>query len=331
MKFINIKKMSKKCLFFLPLLILFLACSPSTGKYHSWVEDSSRLRVLSTTAMIGDLVEEIGKDRVNNLVLIYGELDPHSYELVKGDDEKLNLASVVFYNGMGLEHGASLHHYLTSEKKAYSLGDSIKEKFPGKVLSIDGTLDPHIWMDISLWVHATYLVEDVLSKQDPASAAYYHQNAADLRVRLEKHHEKIKQITQEIPAVKRYVVTSHDAFNYFARAYLATDKERSDGSWHVRFQAPEGLAPEGRLSPYDIQKIMNHVKEFNIQVIFAESNVSKESIRKITSVAAKMNLGVVIASDVLYGDAMGPSISGGKPNYFDMMEHNARNLQEHLQ
>src|SRR5579871_5638784 len=93
------------------LCLLFLwGCSNSTAPsaMDPWVEQNGKLKVLSTTAMIDDVVRQIGRERIDHLPLIMGEIDPHSYELVKGDDEKLSMATLIFFNGLGLEHGASL-------------------------------------------------------------------------------------------------------------------------------------------------------------------------------------------------------------------------------
>jgi len=305
---------------FFSMWLLFLGSCTDNHYFKEWAEETSRIRVLSTTAMIGDLVQEIGGERIHHLTLIRGELDPHSYELVKGDDEKLQRAHMIFYNGLGLEHGASLSYWLHNNAKAISVGDAIEERVPEEILRVDGVKDPHIWMDISLWKEAIVPIEEALSSHDPAFCDYFHENANKLRKKMDLHHQKIQKIILEIPKEKRYLVTSHDAFNYFARGYLSEE----NGDWKEHFQAPEGLAPEGQLSLLDIQKIMDHVKKHHIQTIFAESNISQDSVRKIAESANRQGFFVSIAPDVLYGDSMGGA------NYFDMMQHNANTLKEYL-
>src|SRR5277367_6206577 len=109
--------------FFLPLLMI--GCSSPS-------ETSGKVRVLSTTAQIHDLVASIGGERVEAKVLIRGDLDPHSYEIVKGDGEKLSSANLIFYNGLGLEHGASLSAYLHTSPKAVAVGEKIGLAHPEK-------------------------------------------------------------------------------------------------------------------------------------------------------------------------------------------------------
>jgi manganese/zinc/iron transport system substrate-binding protein len=135
-------------------------------------------------------------------------------------------------------------------------------------------------------------------------------------------HEQIYDVLQKIPEQKRFLVTSHDAFNYFTRAYLATPNEKTQAEWQMRVEAPEGLAPEGQLSTADIQKIIDHLIEYKIQIVFPESNVSRDSLKKIVHACAQKGLVVKISSGVLYGDAMGAPQSDAD-TYLKMIKHDA--------
>ena len=105
------------------LLCLFGCGSSPESPLHRWMQDNGKVKILSTTAMIDDLVGQIGGDRVDHLVLITGEMDPHSYEMVKGDEEKFSCASLIFFNGLGFEHGASLRAQLQNHPHAIALGN----------------------------------------------------------------------------------------------------------------------------------------------------------------------------------------------------------------
>ena len=87
----------------LSLLVVGCSSSPKKGELREWMEPSGKLKVLATTAFVQDLVQKVGGDHIDTLTLIKGDLDPHSYQLVKGDDEKLGFANLIFYNGLGLE------------------------------------------------------------------------------------------------------------------------------------------------------------------------------------------------------------------------------------
>ena len=255
------------CLF---LLLACAGCQNSPSKLDEWVEPNHRIKVLSTTSMIDTIVSQIGREKIDHLALIEGAMDPHSYEIVKGDAEKLSYAQVIFYNGLGLEHGASLRHQLQQHPKAVALGDRIREKNPGAILVEKGQVDPHIWLDISLWAEIIDPIVQALSEIDPQNSNFYRDNGQQVRESLLTLDASLFQKIQTIPPEKRYLVTSHDAFNYFTRRYLTLGTD-----WRDRFCAPEGLAPDGQLSCQDIQKVINYLTEHRVNVIFPESNVSK--------------------------------------------------------
>jgi manganese/zinc/iron transport system substrate-binding protein len=198
-------------------MFLFGGCAgPSTPSVMDvWGLQNGKLKVLSTTAMIDDIVGQIGKDRIDHMPLITGEIDPHSYELVKGDDEKLTLATVIFYNGLGLEHGASLRYQIEHHPNALGVGNVLLEKAPELILHSNKEIDPHIWMDISLWSRIIDPIVETLSRADPEAKEFFHGNGDRLREKMEEEHQTIYSALQEIPQEKRFLVTSHDAFNYF--------------------------------------------------------------------------------------------------------------------
>jgi manganese/zinc/iron transport system substrate-binding protein len=296
---------------------------------EAWMTPNGKLKVLSTTAMIDDLVKRIGADQIDHQVLIRGNLDPHSYQLVKGDDEKLSVATLIFYNGLGLEHGASLQRYLQTDQKGIPLGNLIASAHPELILTVNGQTDPHIWMDVSLWSRTVPLIVQELSKRDPAHADLFQKNGEILLQELQQTDRQVRETLHAIPAAKRFLVTSHDAFNYFARAYMAADDEVTMDQWEKRFAAPEGLAPESQLSATDIKNMMNHLRQYQITVLFPESNVSKDSIKKIVDAGQKEGLTLKIASPPLYADAMGAPGSDGD-SYVKMILHNATTISENL-
>lgn len=308
--------------------LLLAGCSSQTSSpIEDWSNPSDKIKVLSTTALIDDIVGQIGKERISHIALIAGEVDPHSYELVKGDDEKLSIAQLIFYNGLGLEHGASLRYQLQTHSHAISLGDHVLQSHPEKIVHVGKEIDPHIWMDISIWSEIITPIVSALSDIDPKGASFYQTNGEILREKMVAEHKKIYTDLQAISQTKRYLVTSHDAFNYFARAYLATPSEVKQNEWENRFEAPEGLAPDGQLSASDIQKIVDHLISYQIQVIFPESNVSRDSLKKVVHACAHKGLKVILFDKVLYGDALGPIESEGG-TYLNMIRYDADVLNE---
>jgi len=321
----------KYVLFFLSFIVLFVGgCSEKVSQSsarETWTSQNGKLKVLSTTAMIDDIVGQIGKERIDHLALITGQMDPHSYELVKGDDEKLSLANIIFYNGIGLEHGASLRYQIEHHDKAIGVGNEILQKWPDLILYAGKEIDPHIWMDISLWSRIIEPIVETLSQIDPEGKEFYCANGDLLREKMQQEHQNIYRDLQNIPQEKRFLVTSHDAFNYFTRAYLASSEETTQEQWQKRCEAPEGLAPEGQLSTSDIQKIVDHLIKDQIQVVFPESNVSRDSLKKVIHACAQKGLFVKISNEVLYADAMGPEKTNGDA-YLGMIHHDAEVLIE---
>lgn len=328
------KKIEWFCLFCFLILLVCQGCSSDhyqkrQNRFQEWIQNNGKVKALSTTAMIDDLIKRVGGEYVDTLVLIEGELDPHSYQLVKGDDEKLSFAQLIFYNGLGLEHGPSLHTYLSKNSKAFSLGDHLNQLDSSFVIHVRGQKDPHIWMDISLWSKTIPFIVESLSKQDPAHTSEYQANGRKLQLEMETVHQQVKEIMHQIPQEQRYLVTSHDAFNYFVRAYFSEGEEIGSGEWQKRFAAPEGLAPESQLSVTDIKSIIDHLKQYQIRLLFPESNVSRDSIKKIVQAGKEQGLDVKIACCALYGDAMGAPGSEGD-SYLKMLIYNARTLAEHM-
>ena len=303
--------------------ILSIGCSQknSSHRLSHWMENNGKIKILSTTGHIGDLASSIGGDRVDAIVLITSELDPHSYELVKGDGEKLARADLIFYNGLGLEHGASLSTLLRSSPNGIALGEKIQAAHPEKILYKEGVLDPHIWMDLSLWEKTIPHLVDKLVELDPEGEEYYRERAEQLIQEMNKTHLYVKELLIRVPADKRYLVTSHDAFRYFTKAYLA---EQEDSNWAERFAAPEGLAPDGQLNPVDIQNIIDFLRQHHITTLFPESNVSRDSVSKIVSAGNELGLHLKLCRKPLYGD----SLCG--LSYMQMMRCNAEVIFEHL-
>lgn len=311
--------MRKKLLLVLSLTFLLTACQ---FKEKAVEKKEKKIQVLSTIAMIENLVSEVGKDHVISTTLIKGELDPHSYELVKGDDEKFARADVIFSNGLGLEHGYSLRRNLENNSKSFFLGDILIQNDPESLVIIDRQYDPHIWMDISLWTKMVDPIVAKLAELDPEHAAAFVQNASILKEKMLRADQEIYIQLQSISSEKRRLVTSHNAFNYFAKRYLRSPEEVH---WQMRLSAPEGLAPEAELSARDLKRVIDYIKEHKINVLFAESNVNKEALKKIIATSYEKGMELRLSKKPLYVDSMGQNKS-----YLEMMKYNVGAIVEEI-
>lgn len=299
---------------------------PTVGNYEESTISSKKLKILSTIPMIGDLVKRIGGDKVDHVILIRGNIDPHNYELVKGDIEKIQYADIIFYNGLGLEHGASLCYQIKNHKQSVALGDYLLDNYRDQIIISEGEIDPHVWMDVNLWKNTTELIVKTLSNADCAHAEYFANNGTKLLVELEELDLEMVSLLKQIPESQRFLVTSHDAFSYFARRYFAIAGEED---WSKRCAAPEGLAPDGQLSIGHIRDIVSHLSQYGISVIFPESNVNPDSLKKVQEACLEKGIVVSISKDPLYGDSVGEE-NGDANTYMRMMKKNAEIIYQSL-
>lgn len=291
------------------MLILSAGChhtDPYQKRLLSWLEpDDKKLPVLCTTEMIEALVSAIGAEDVKTISLIYGELDPHSYQMVKGDSQKFSHAKIVFCNGLDLEHGPSLKTALHEHPKAVFLADYLLEKEKENFVFHGTTVDPHIWLDVGLFSKLCPLIAEELSREDPAHKNEYEKRATILKAQLQATHQMLEQEFKAVSQEKRYLVTSHEAFYYLTRAYLRAEGEE-ESVWKKRFCAPEGLAPESQISLHRIMEIVDHIKQHQIGSAFYEVNVTMDAIHKVQEVLSKQGYKLAIPKEPLFSDCMPP-------------------------
>lgn len=320
------KKLFFLLAFSLCFVLVLVSCS-SRPRFPKSSSDS-RKRVLCTIHMIADLTTQVAGDVVYVDTLIKKELDPHSYELVKGDDERLLEADLILYNGLGLEHQPSIYQHLKNHPNSHAVGDYVKEHYPQQILITNQVTDPHIWMDVSLWEKTVPYIVKQLSDILPEHKDVFAQNGEKLCQSMQDTHVKMVTLLQNIPEHKRYLITCHDAFNYFAKSYLANPEEAQSNSWRARFIAPEGLAPDCQLSTSDIQRVVDFIRKHDVKTIFPEYNVNLDSIQKIYDASIKSGLNVQISNAPLYGDSF--SQNNEQNNYLDMIWHNALTIHQQL-
>jgi len=295
------------------LVFIFIFSYFLTGKERI---ESEKETILSTTVMIDSIVSEIAKDKFDRKVLIEGEVDPHSYQMRKGDVEKLENASIIFANGLSLEHNPSLLYHL-NDKKAVFVGDRLLEKSPKSIISYNREVDPHIWMDLDLMQSVVDIICLEIIEKDIENKDFYLENAAELKVRMQVLDQKITSMLAEVPKEKRYLVSSHDAFNYFVRRYFDID-------YKDRLFSMQGLSPEAEISLKRMRQVIDFIKEHKVGAIFYESNLPKDAIWKVIEICKKFNIELKVSKQALYGDTLGGM------SYLEMMEYNAKVISENL-
>ncbi len=285
------------------------------------MQNNEKIHVLATSFIIKDLVDALAEDLVDTIALIPADMDPHAYELVKMDKDLLDRADLVFCHGLGCEKGASLHYYLQNEKKVVDIGKILIFNNKQKVIVIDKEIDPHIWMDISLWAEAIDIVADKLMEKLPMKKSEITQRKAAVKKRYYETHMAILSSFQKIPKEKRKLVTSNDAFRYFVRAYFQQE------DWLSSFCSIEGLNRHLSITMFDLQKALSFLQKHGVHVFFIDAASNEKIVSRLQAMAARENFPISLCTKPLCGDTIDASING----YLPMMRYNCETIIENLQ
>ena len=290
--------------------------------------DRERIQVLCTTEVVSYLVKEIGGERIHVYTLIPPLADPHSYQMLKGDDELFESARLLFFSGLGLEYASGFQRYRQSSK-AISLGEKIAHTCPERLLYVGGIIDPHLWMDLSLWAEGASSVADALSALLPEQTDFFHERAETLKKRLIALHQKIEAHMKQIDESRRYLVTTHASFRYFVRAYMATEGERASGEWEKRTASLEGLAPDSQISTQDMRAVVSYCVEHEVDSLFSEFGSNRSSLMRLQEALIDNKREAHIVQAPLFADSPGPSGSA-QDNYEDMVYYDAAVIEHAL-
>ncbi len=298
----------KKILTLLIIAIISFSCKNTTK------QDDSKFNVVTTTSMITDLTKNIGGDLISLQGLMGSGVDPHLYKASEGDVSKLANADLIFYNGIHLE-GKLVEVFEKMERQninTKAIADGIDHNSLINNSYFQGNYDPHIWFDIAYWKQATNFVVSKLSDALPEYKTTFETNGNSYIKKLDVLETKIKAIIETLPQEKRVLVTAHDAFSYFGRAY---------GFEVVGLQ---GLSTATEAGVQDVQKLATFIIEKNIKAIFVESSVPKRTIEALEAAVKSKGHDVEIGG-TLYSDALGNAgtIEG---TYIGMFEYNVNTI-----
>ena len=271
---------------------------------------AAKIRVTATVSMVADLVKQVGGERVEVEGLMGAGVDPHLYKATATDVTKLRRADVIFYNGLVLEGKMTdvLTKLARSKKYVYPVTESVPVDRLLEPPEFEGHYDPHLWFDVQLWAECADTVVQGLSEFSPGDAAYFRAQGKRVKHKLATLHKWALGRASELPKEKRILITSHDAYNYFGRAY---------GFQVVGLQGVSTVTEAGLA---DMAKLVDFIKARGIKAIFVESSVSPAAIQRISRDA-----GVKIGGE-LFSDAMGTpgQIENGYDlgTYEGMIRHN---------
>lgn len=284
------------------VLLLLLAVAP--------VRAQEKLPAVATFSILGDLVKNVGGDRVAVSTLVQPNGDAHVYQPSPADAKTLVDARVIFMNGIGLE--GWLDRLIKASGSKGAMVIATKGIKPHEMKEEDShshahahKLDPHAWQSVANAKIYVANIRDALIAADPAGRDAYEKNAADYLKRLAAVETEIKETVAKIPPAKRRVITSHDAFGYFASAY------------GIEFIAPQGVSTESEASARDVARIIRQIRAQKIPAVFLE-NISDPRLMQQIVKETGAKIGGTVYSDSL-SEAKGPAAS-----YIAMMEHNIR-------
>ncbi len=277
---------------------------PKDDKFH----------IVTTTSMVTDLVKNIGGDKVVVVGLMGAGVDPHLYKASEGDVSKLSSADMILYSGLHLE-GKLVEVFEKMKRQkinTIAVSDALDRKdLIGSTL-FESNYDPHIWFDVSNWEKITVFVANQLSAALPEHKAEFKANADAYLLKLKTLKEEITAEIETLPEDKRRLVTAHDAFNYFGKAY--------------KFDVVglQGLSTATEAGVQDVQKTAAYIIDHKIKAVFIESSVPKRTVEALKAAVNSKNHDVIIGG-TLFSDALGnPDTPEG--TYIGMFKFNVHTI-----
>ena len=282
-----------------------------TAKYYG----PYPIQVVCTIGMVADQVKNIGGEHVQVVSLMGAGVDPHLYKASPADVAQLNRADIIFYSGLHLEGKlAELLERMRAHKPTVAVAERIDD---AQILHDEGDAhDPHVWFDVSLWSEASAAVRDALAEFDPKHADDYRAAAQEYAARLAVLHEFAKTELATVPKEQRVLVTAHDAFQYFGRAY------------DLEVRGIQGISTDSEASVKHVNELVDFLVERKIKAVFVETSVADQNIRSLIEGCAAQNHKVTIGGE-LFSDAMGPE-GTAEGTYEGMVRHNVETIVKAL-
>lgn len=298
-----------KCLAAFGIMTWVIAAGPAHAQ--------DKVRVVATFSILADLAKNVGGDAVEVASLVGPNGDAHAYAPSPADAKLLADAKLVLVNGLGFEGWIDrLVKASGTKAQVVAASKGVKPRQakgdPGHGHGHDhSTSDPHAWQSVANAKIYVGNIRDALSKADPGAKSTYEANASAYLDKLDALDREVKAAIAAIPAARRKIITTHDAFGYFAAAY------------GVQFIAPQGVSTEAEVSARDLAKIIRQVKAQKIPAVFMENVTDPRLMQRIAE-----ETGAKIGGK-LYSDALSEP-SGPAPTYIDMMKNNLKEFSAAL-
>lgn len=307
-------KILKKITLLVLLMSAFISCK-NEGKDS---EENQKLKIVSTTSMITDLVKNIGGDHIEVQGLMGAGVDPHLYKASEGDVSKLFKADIIFYSGLHLEGKlVEVFEKMEATKTTIGLGEFLPKN---ELIGSDyfaSNYDPHVWFNIGFFKIFAEKVTETLVEKDPKNAASYTENEKIYIQQLTELEAEVKAKIETLSKEKRILVTAHDAFNYFGKAY------------DFNVVGLQGLSTATEAGVQDVQRISKFIIDNKVKAIFVESSVPRRTIEALQKSVESKGQEVKIGGS-LFSDALGnPGTEEG--TYIGMFTYNVNTIVNELQ
>ena len=297
---------------FLLAIWVLPACTPSKQ-----AEISDKPKIVATTGMVADAVENLLGNKVELKILMGAGVDPHLYKASQGDMNLLANADIIVYSGHHLE-GKMIEvlQKIGKTKPVIPLSEYISEKRLQRSNDGKGAIDPHLWMEINSWKQGVKGLSDTLQKLLPSKSAFIESNFKAYNDTLEKVNLELEKLIATIPKQQRVLITSHDAFKYYGLAY------------DMEVKGLQGISTVSEYGLQDVSNMVNFIISRKIKSVFVESSVSSKSLQAVVEGCKLKGYDIKVGGS-LYSDAMG--LKGtADGTYKGMLRHNTKTIVDAL-
>ena len=299
------------------LVLLFIPIVLVSCRLDQENKNLGPIHIVTTTGIIGDVVEQVAGDSAEVTSIMGPGTDPHIYKPTPGDIDLLDGADVIIANGLHLEGKmAEMLDKYSQEKPVIFIADGIRTSKLIKSADFEGAYDPHIWFDTKIWMEGMEYMTEELIKLDTSCRQYYEKNFESYVSEIEKADDWIADQLESVPEDQRILITSHDAFSYFGRRY------------GLEVRGIQGISTNSEVGLKDISDMVDFVIEREIPSIFVETSTSDKTAQSI--VDGCKDKGYKLRLDgPLFSDALGePDSEGG--TYIGMIRKNVKVIVEGL-
>jgi len=306
-----------RSLFFIGLWALcfgFLSCQTQSSSEN---QEKESVKIVCTTGMLADAVHNIVGEEAQVIGLMGPGVDPHLYKATQGDLKELSNADIIIYNGLHLEGKmGEIFEKLENRKRIIVAADGIKKSELIQSADFQGAFDPHLWFDVALWAEVVEHLGVQISTVQGFNKDAILKNTLSYSNKLKELDLWVSEEIAKIDSSKRVMITAHDAFGYFGRAY------------NIEVRGLQGISTLSEYGLKDVSDLVSYITDKKIQAVFVESSVSDRSLKAVVEGCEKRGHTIDIGG-TLYSDAMGQE-GTAEGEYIGMVNYNVNTIVKAL-